>query len=436
MRPLLSLCVNRPVLMQPEEYGFYLNYLAQEREGLKIQVTGNLAAEHVVRPNYQMRELDGPPEELAIIPVIGPLLRRHNPGEFASGGPTTYNEVEAAITEAFTNPQVKSLLLQIDSPGGEVSGLPELADFVYSLRGQGKGIYAFADGDAYSAAYWLASAADEFYMTPSGGAGSIGVIASHVDVSRYDKAHGLVFTTVYAGARKNDFNPHSPLTKEALEVLQNRTNELYDNFVSTVARNRGVHRDIARDTEAGLLTAEEAVAFGLADGIKTFGEMITYIQDGGQTPVRVKASSALSGRVKVAASTEPPEPETEDVAVEDTVPVDPDDDDSDDGDDGDGDDTVTAEEETEEETVATAAAGAAQEIIAMCTIFGNEQLAITFIKKGLTVSAVRAKLLALRASNAGPQISNHVVPALPAANSRGVVVAAEKLVAASAKKGA
>ena len=93
---------------------------------------------------------------------------------------------------------------------------------------------------AYSAAYAIASAAERVYLPRTGGMGSIGVIAIHVDQSAYDEKKGLKYTAIYAGARKNDFSSHKPLTDKAMEVVQAEVDEVYDLFAETVARNRGI----------------------------------------------------------------------------------------------------------------------------------------------------------------------------------------------------
>ncbi len=168
---------------------------------------------------------------------------------------------------------IETILLDIDSPGGEVNGVFDLADFIYSARGK-KRIIAIANDDAYSAAYAIASSAEKIFLTRTSGIGSIGVIASHIDQSRFDEKQGIKYTTIFAGSRKNDLNPHESMTSESLGSLQKEVDRLYEMFLQLIARNRGLSIEKIRSTEAGLYFGEKAVEIGLADGVTTFFEFI------------------------------------------------------------------------------------------------------------------------------------------------------------------
>ena len=104
-------------------------------------------------------------------------------------------------------------------------------------------------------------------MSRTSGVGSIGVIASHIDQSGFNEKCGIKYTTVFAGSRKNDLNPHEPMTSESLESLQKEVDRLYEMFVQLIARNRGLSIEKIRSTEAGLYFGERAIEIGLADGI-------------------------------------------------------------------------------------------------------------------------------------------------------------------------
>jgi signal peptide peptidase SppA len=159
--------------------------------------------------------------------------------------------------------------LDIDSPGGEVSGLFDLVDFIYESR-EVKPIYAIANDHAFSAAYAIASAASKIFVNRTSGVGSIGVIATHVDQSSYDKKEGIKYTTIFAGDKKNDLSPHEPLSDEATADLQKEVNRLYEMFVATVARNRGVSTAQIRATQAALYYGANSVSLGLADETADF----------------------------------------------------------------------------------------------------------------------------------------------------------------------
>ncbi|WP_341810980.1 MULTISPECIES: S49 family peptidase [unclassified Wolbachia] len=211
-------------------------------------------------------------EKTAVIAIHGILTKK--PGAFDDFlGMTSYEKIQEEVVEALSNKDIETILLDIDSPGGEVNGLFDLADFIYESRAK-KRIVAIANDDAYSAAYAIASSAEKIFLTRTSGVGSIGVIASHIDQSRFDEKQGIKYTTIFAGSRKNDLNPHEPMTSESLGSLQKEVGRLYEMFLQLIARNRGLSMEKIRSTEAGLYFGEKAVEIGLADGVTTFFEFI------------------------------------------------------------------------------------------------------------------------------------------------------------------
>uniref|UniRef100_A0AAU7YKP9 S49 family peptidase n=1 Tax=Wolbachia endosymbiont of Oeneis ivallda TaxID=3171168 RepID=A0AAU7YKP9_9RICK len=204
-------------------------------------------------------------EKTAIIPIHGILTKK--PGAFDEMlGMTSYEQIEVQVKQALEDSSIETILLDIDSPGGEVNGIFDLADFIYSARGK-KRIIAIANDDAYSAAYAIASSAEKVFVSRTSGVGSIGVIASHIDQSGFDEKCGIKYTTVFAGSRKNDLNPHEPMTSESLGSLQKEVDRLYEMFLQLIARNRNLSTEKIKSTEAGLYFGEKAVEIGLADGI-------------------------------------------------------------------------------------------------------------------------------------------------------------------------
>lgn len=210
------------------------------------------------------------PEGIAIISVIGPLVKRQS-GSFLSGGPTTYMQIESEFMDAVQDTEINGILFEVDSPGGESSGVFELSDLIYSQRGV-KPIGCSVDGDAFSAAFAIASAADWVCLTKSGGVGSIGVWMLHVDRSAQNEEEGLKPTYIFAGARKIDGNPDAPLSAEALSVFQGEVDRIYGMFTDCVVRNCGLSADAVKATEAGLFFGDSAVATGFADQIGTFSD--------------------------------------------------------------------------------------------------------------------------------------------------------------------
>jgi signal peptide peptidase SppA len=202
---------------------------------------------------------------IATIPVHGILTKRPSYGFFES---TSYEEIFENISEAVENPDVSEIVLDIDSPGGEVSGLFDLCDFIAEAC-KTKQITACANDDCLSAAYAIAASCSKVLVNRTSAVGSIGVIATHLDVSEADKQDGLRYTTLYKGARKNDLNPHEPLANEAFAGLDDELGRLYEMFTELVAKGRKMSAEAVKATEAGIFYGENAVKAGLADEITT-----------------------------------------------------------------------------------------------------------------------------------------------------------------------
>jgi signal peptide peptidase SppA len=207
------------------------------------------------------------PAGIAVIPIHGTLVKR-SLGLEAASGLTSYGEIAAMLDSALADPQVSGILLDIDSPGGEASGSFELARRVREVAAI-KPVWAVANDAAYSAAYAIAASAQRLFVTETGGVGSIGVIALHVDQSIKDANDGYRYTAITAGAHKNDYSPHEPLSDSAKTELQSEVDRLYAIFTEHVAAMRGLKLDAVRATEAGLYFGGNAVAQGLADGVQT-----------------------------------------------------------------------------------------------------------------------------------------------------------------------
>jgi signal peptide peptidase SppA len=163
------------------------------------------------------------------------------------------------------------VLLYVDSPGGTVDGTQALADLIFNARGK-KPIVAIADGMAASAAYWIGSAADKFFISGDTTlTGSIGVVAQHTDISTAEEKRGIKVTEITAGKYKRIASEHAPLTDEGRASIQERVDHLYSVFVDNVARNRGVSSDlVASDMADGkLFVGKQAIKAGLVDGVST-----------------------------------------------------------------------------------------------------------------------------------------------------------------------
>lgn len=250
------------------------------------------------------RKLPSGAPGIAVIPVHGTLVKR-TAGLDAASGLTSYTEIAAMLDSALADPQVAGILLDIDSPGGEASGSFELARRVREASAV-KPVWAVANDSAYSAAYAIGSAANRLIVSETGGVGSIGVIALHIDQSVKDANEGYRYTAVTAGTHKNDFSPHQPLTDEAKAELQAEVDRLYGLFVDHVASMRTLSSDDVRSTEAGLYFGANAIAAGLADAVGTFESALTDFS------LFLSSRSRKSPQARAGTRTEAAPPITED----------------------------------------------------------------------------------------------------------------------------
>ena len=215
---------------------------------------------------------------IAVLPVRGILSNRMGPLQQMSGS-TSAEALQNALAQVVADPHVSAIVLDVDSPGGGVFGIQELADAIFAAKAT-KPVYAVANAMAGSAAYWLASQASEFIVTPSGLVGSIGVFSVHVDRSQADAADGVKRTLIKAGRFKAEGSDMEPLTDEARAAAQTQIDVYYDQFTRSVARGRGVALAKARGEQFGegrMFTASDAVARNMADRIGTMQETLDRI---------------------------------------------------------------------------------------------------------------------------------------------------------------
>lgn len=225
---------------------------------------------------------------IAVIPIVGPLVAR---GDWLATllGATEYGAVADALAAVADDPAVRGIVLEMDSPGGEVGGLFDLVDAIGAMKGRsGKPMWAVASEAALSAAYAIASVADRLYVTRTGEVGSIGVVAVHLDESGADAMAGLKWTLIHAGARKTDGNPHEPLSPRAVADIQADVDRLYEQLTAIVAGNRELRVDAVRVTEAAIYRGALAVDAGLADRVGTIAHAIADLETALE-PKRIRA---------------------------------------------------------------------------------------------------------------------------------------------------
>ena len=237
---------------------------------------------------------------IQVLPFYGVSVQRPPP-EMASGsGLMSTQKFAGALRAAVADDSVGAVLIDIDSPGGSVFGVQELANEIYQARSQ-KPVIAIANSLAASAAYWVGSSASELYITPGGEAGSIGVFAAHQDRSKALEAEGINTTLISAGKYKVEGSPFAPLSDDAKAFMQTRIDAHYGAFTRDVARNRGVNVDAVRNGmgEGRTLGANAAVSAGMADGVMTFEQVLQKMArdlNAGKSNVRSARSAAAMRR--------------------------------------------------------------------------------------------------------------------------------------------
>lgn len=226
---------------------------------------------------------------VAVLPLSGVMSQKIGMMEAMSGGTGT-EAFGKMFTEAVSDPAIGGIVLNIDSPGGSVFGVQELAQTIFNARGK-KPIVAFVNSMAASAAYWIAAQADEIFITPGGQAGSIGVFTSHTDASAMLEAVGQNVTLVSAGKKKVDGSPFGPLSDEAKADLQASVDAYYKSFTGDVAKGRGVTPNAVRNGfgEGGVLGAEASKQAGLVDRIGTLEMAVA--KAGGRGGFQAEATS-------------------------------------------------------------------------------------------------------------------------------------------------
>jgi signal peptide peptidase SppA len=237
--------------------------------------------------------------QVQVIPVFGVISHRMNMFTAMSGGTST-ELLGAQLQDALSNAKTSAILLDIDSPGGSVQGIQELADAIYAARGK-KQLIASVNATCASAAYWLATQCDQIVVTPSGQVGSIGVIAIHEDLTKQAAMLGVKVTYVTAGKFKGEGQPFVALTDEARAAIQELVDGYYAAFVEAVARGRSVTTDavLSGFGEGRVVSAVEALKLDMVDRIETMEQALARLS--GQTP-RLAVAASRPDTAQLAAS--------------------------------------------------------------------------------------------------------------------------------------
>lgn len=228
---------------------------------------------------------------VAILSVVGPLFRYANLFTAISGA-TSYDFLARDFRAALDDPKVESILLNIDSPGGEASGVSEFADMIYSARGK-KPIVAYVGGYGASAAYWIASAADRVIIDDTAMLGSIGTVLGIEDSRERDAKNGIKRMEIVSA--QSPYKRVDPATEEGRSRLQARVDALSEVFIAKVARNRGKDEEtvLKEFGQGDVFVGQAAVNAGLADRVGSYEGTISELQS--TTNGRAGAIAAAGG---------------------------------------------------------------------------------------------------------------------------------------------
>lgn len=282
---IASRALNAPLMIHPQKAAAIAIGLGARLTGSELEFAGGVeAVAHVAfdngRPSMGVlgdrlgRAYDRVSRKpydmvgaVAVIPVEGSLVHKGAWVE-SSSGETSYQGLQAQVSRALADPTVRGVVFEVDSFGGEVAGAFETAGMIHALS-QVKPTIAILTDHAYSAGYLMASAARQIVIPETGGAGSIGVITMHVDMSQALEQRGMKVTILSAGEHKADGNPYEPLPDDVAAKIRGRLQEARQLFADTVGRFRGKRfsASAAMATEARDFVGAEAVKAGLVDAM-------------------------------------------------------------------------------------------------------------------------------------------------------------------------
>lgn len=311
---IASLAFNSPLLLEPAYARVFFSALGKEIGVTSINIPQDdavLSSEAMtdVTASY-MEEGKRPPrfyqvrDGIAILPVTGTLV--HKLGAMRPfSGMTGYDGITARLSQAVADPSVRGILLDIDSPGGQVDGAFDCADMIQRL-GKEKPVWALTNDMACSAAMLLASACSRRLVTQTGRMGSVGVLMVHSSNAGYLKKEGVEITMIFSGSHKVDGNPYEKLPEDVRVEFQSKIDATRQMFAQKVAAFTGMSLQAVLDTEAEIYSGEEAVSIGFAaevvnsaDAIVTMASALNQDSKGNPRMSITAAEAATQERTRV-----------------------------------------------------------------------------------------------------------------------------------------
>lgn len=256
--------------IDPEKFAMMAAFMARQAKGEKFDATEIEARISPGKATATARKAG----TVAILPINGVISARMSMMNDISGG-CSAEALDRALLQLRDDDGVKAVVLDVNSPGGVTSLVDEVAATVLAVRAV-KPVIAQVNPTAASAAYWIASCAEEIVVTPSGAAGSIGVFAVHEDISKALEMEGITPTLISAGKHKAEELDIFPLSDDAKAAIQGRVDGAYAMFTARVAEGRGRSIGDVRGGfgEGRMLMAKDAVKAGMADRVGTMAETL------------------------------------------------------------------------------------------------------------------------------------------------------------------
>jgi signal peptide peptidase SppA len=386
--------LNTPLLLEPGYAKVFLGALAprigvaqlldehgviESQEKLRMRADSFETQRDCNRP-YQV--IDG----IAVLPVSGSLVHKYGHLKPYSGL-TGYDGLVARIEDAVADGEIEGILLDIDSPGGEVSGCFDCARRIAQLRGT-KPIAALCYDMACSAAMAIASAADRRYITSTGRTGSIGVVMMHASMEKRLSKEGYEVTLIHSGALKAAGNPYQALPSEVLEMFQAEADSLRQDFVQLVSDHTQLSVEAILETEAAVFTGQSAIDIGLADelvnghdAVNVFKEYIKTTSKGALSMsvatqnLKAKAKAADEEEKETKKAQDEQEKSKEEAAEEEEETK-----------------AASEEEANEDEDDEEMSVAAAAEIASMCASVGVGSMASRLIKECSTLGEAKKRI--------------------------------------------
>lgn len=266
---VLARIYNTPWLITPEGLENIIAIVERKINGeeLSFEKLEEMREKNEERGRLQLPDSPG----IAVLPIQGSIFPKANLLTEFSGG-TSIEKLMSDFNMLMNEDNVKGILLDIDSPGGAATMVQEMADVIYEARQSGeKPIWAIANAMSASGAYYLGSQAEKLFMTPSGTVGSVGVVAFHTDETKADEMAGIKHTILRVGENKYLGSPMEPLDDKTKQIKLEEMTEIYEDFVASVARGRGVTaEEVAENYGKGrVYKSRTALEKGMVDGVKT-----------------------------------------------------------------------------------------------------------------------------------------------------------------------